>query len=91
MEFGDAMDRNQINKIAKTGEDKLLLAKLWDKINAGVLKNIPANTCFLSPRELELSNFLFGGLPGLYRFGGYEGAERKMLLYLPDYMDADAL
>ena len=91
MKLGDAMDRNLINKIAKTGEDKLLLAKLWDKINAGVLKNIPANTCFLSPRELELSNFLFGDLPGLYRFGGYEDAERKMLVYLPDYMDGDAL
>lgn len=85
------MDRNQINKIAKTGEEKLLLAKLWDKINAGNLKNVPANTCFLSPRELELSNFLFGDLPGLYRFGGYADAERKMLVYLPDYMEEDAL
>lgn len=68
-----------------------MLAKLWDKINAGVRKNIPANTCFLAPRELELAGFLFGNLPGLYRFGGYEDAERKMLVYLPDYLEESAL
>ena len=85
------MERSQIDKIAKTGEDKLLLAKLWDKINAGVRKNISANTCFLSPRELELAMYLFGSLPGLYQFGGYEDAERKMLIYLPDYLDESEL
>lgn len=85
------MERSGIEKIAKNPEDRLLLAKLWDKINAGVRKNIPANTCFLAPRELELAGFLFGNLPGLYRFGGYEDAERKMLVYLPDYLEESAL
>ena len=85
------MDRNNIEKIAQNGEDRLLLAKLWDKINAGLRRNIPANTCFLSPRELEMARFLFGDLPGLHAFGGYEDAERKMLIYLPDYLEADAL
>ena len=85
------MERSGIEKIAKTPEDRLLLAKLYDKINAGVRKNIIANTCFLSPRELELADFLFGNLPGLYRFGGYKDAERKMLIYLPDYLEENAL
>ncbi|MGN0976749.1 MAG: RNA-binding protein [Faecousia sp.] len=85
------MDRNNIEKIAQTPEDRLLLAKLWDKINAGIRKNIPANTCFLSPRELELAKFLFGEPDGLYTFGGYAEAERKMLIYLPDYLDKTAL
>ena len=80
------MDRNNIEKIAHNPEDKMLLAKLWDKINAGIRKNIPANTCFLSPRELEMARFLFGEPEGLYAFGGYPDAERKMLVYLPDYM-----
>ena len=88
---GDTMDRNNIEKIAQSAEDKVLLAKLWDKINAGIRRNIPANTCFLSPRELELAKFLFGSEPGLHAFGGYEEAERKMLVYLPDYLDAEAL
>ena len=85
------MDRSYIDKVAHTPEDRLLLAKLWDKINAGIRKNIPANTCFLSPRELELARFLFGEPDGLYAFGGYEDAERKMLIYLPDYLEEDSL
>ena len=81
------MDRSNIEKIAKTPEDRVLLAKVWDKITAGLRKNIPANTCFLSQREQALCRFLFGQMEGLYAFGGYEGAERKMLVYLPDYLD----
>ena len=85
------MDRSNIEKIARSGEDKLLLAKLWDKINAGIRRNIPANTCFLSPRELELARYLFGEAEGLYAFGGYGEAERKMLVFLPDYLEEDSL
>ena len=88
---GDTMDRNNIEKIAHNPEDRMLLAKLWDKINAGIRKNIPANTCFLSPRELEMAKFLFGEPEGLYVFGGYEEAERKMLVYLPDYLEKSSL
>ena len=85
------LDRNNIEKIAHTSEDRMLLAKLWDKIQAGIRKNIPANTCFLSPREQEMARYLFGAEPGLLFFGGYEDAERKMLIYLPDYWDESAL
>ena len=81
------MDRGNIEKIARNPEDRLLLAKLWDKINAGLRRDIPAATCFLSPRELEMSRYLFGDLPGLHSIGGYEDAERKMLVYLPEYLD----
>lgn len=89
--LGDTMDRNNIEKIAQSSEDRLLLAKLWDKINAGIRRNIPASTCYLSPRELEMARYLFGEPEGLYAFGGYEDAERKMLIYLPDYLDESAL
>ena len=85
------MDRSNIEKIARNPEDKLLLAKLWDKINTGIRKSIPANTPFLSPRELEMARFLFGEPEGLYAFGGYPDAERKMLVYLPEYLDESSL
>lgn len=81
------MDRQNIDKIAQTPEDRLLLAKIWDKINKGIQKNIPANTNFLSPREQELARFLFGDTDGLFPYGGYPDAERKMYVYLPDYWD----
>lgn len=88
---GDEMDRNNIEKIARTPEDKVLLAKVWDKIHGGIRKNIPANTCFLSPRELEMTRYLFGQPEELRSFGGYPEAERKMLVYLPDYLDESTL
>lgn len=85
------MDRRNIEKIAKTSEDRMLLAKLWDRIDGGMRRSIPAATCFLSPRELELARFLFGEPEGLTAFGGYPDAERKMLIYLPDYLTEDYL
>lgn len=85
------MDRNNIEKIANNSDDRVLLAKLWDKINGGMSKNIPANTCFLSPRELEMARFLFGQAEGLHAFGGYPDAERKMLVYLPEYLEENEL
>ena len=91
MVSGDRMDRNNIEKIAHNSEDRVLLAKLWDKISAGIRRNIPANTCFLSPRELDMARFLFGDEPGLCSFGGYEDAERKILVYLPEYLELDSL
>lgn len=85
------MTRDNIDKIAQSPEDKVLLAKVWDKIQSGMRKNIIATSPFLSARELELTRFLFGNTEGLHRFGGYEDAERKMLVYLPDYLDETAL
>lgn len=85
------MDRSNIEKIAKNPDDRVLLAKLFDKISAGMRKNIPASTCFLAPRELEMARFLFGQQEGLFAFGGYPDAERRMLVYLPDYLDERTL
>ena len=85
------MDRANIDKIARTPDDKVLLAKIWDKINTGIRKNIPSNTGFLSPRELDMTRYLFGQPEGLYAFGGYPDAERQMLIYLPDYLDESTL
>ena len=85
------MDRSNIEKIAKTPDDRVLLAKIWDKIQSGMRKNIPANTSFLTLRELDMCRYLFGNQEGLFPFGGYEAAERQMLIYLPEYMEQDSL
>lgn len=83
------MNRDSIDKIAQNPEDRILLAKLWDKINGGIRRNIPSNTGFLSPRELEMARYLFGEPEGLVAFGGYQDAQRKMLCYFPEYMEPD--
>lgn len=69
----------------------MLLAKLWDKISSGIRREIPANTGFLSPREQEMAKYLFGEQPCLVFFGGYEDAERRMLCYVPEYLEQDSL
>lgn len=84
------MDRKNIDKIAQTDDDRLLLAKLWDKIEPAMRKNIPGSTCFLSPREQSMARYLFGETDGLHFWGGHDGAERKMLFYLPDYLDVNS-
>lgn len=69
----------------------MLLAKLWDKINGGMRRSIPANTGFFSPRELEMARYLFGEPEGLSSFGGYDEAQRRMLCYLPEYLEPETL
>ena len=85
------MDRSNIDKISQDPEDRLLLAKIWDKIQNGMRRNIPAATGFLSPREQEMAKYLFGQQAELMFFGGYPEAERKSLIYLPDYLEEDFL
>jgi RNA-binding protein YlmH len=89
--LGDKMNRSNIEKIAQTSEDRMLLAKLWDKITSGITRSIPAHTPFLTPRELEMARYLFGNAEGIVAFGGYDGSERKMLCYLPEYLDESYL
>lgn len=38
-----------------------------------------------------MTRYLFGSAEGLYAFGGYGDAERKMLVYLPEYLDEGSL
>ncbi len=85
------MDRSNLEKIAQTPEDKLLLSRIFDKLQRGMARNIPASSSFLSLREQALCQYLFGTQPGLHYFGGHENAERKMLIYLPDYLEESSL
>ena len=85
------MDRANIEKIAQTPEDKLFLAKIWDKINIGIRKNVPASTGFLTLREQDMARYLFGQMDELHYFGGYPDAERRVLVYLPEYLEESFL
>ena len=41
----------QLDKLARDGEERLLLARALDKLETARRKNIPAVTGFLSPSE----------------------------------------
>ena len=53
-------------------------------------RNIPACTGFLSPQErVSVENLLNAcGHPRHLFFGGYEGAERTVCAFLPDWQEA---
>ena len=88
------MDKNTlITRTAQEPADRLLLARVWDKYEQAERKNVPAATVFLSPREQRLVQAMLSaaGVRTGYVFdGGWEEAERKILLFLPDWMEEPA-
>ncbi len=85
------MDKQkQIAKVAETDEDRILFARIYDRITSAEQKNIPGTTCFLTPREQVLTKRM---LPhaALHFFGGTAEAERTVCCWLPDYLEEDWL
>lgn len=88
------MDKSKLlDRLGALGEDRLLLAKVLDRAEQAQSRNIPAATDFLSPQQQMLAMDLLrlAGIPetGYVRLGGYEGAERNILLFLPDWLEAE--
>ena len=52
--------REKLERLAQTPEDRVLLARVWERLSAGQRRNIPAFSCFLSLREQELVRRLMG-------------------------------
>ena len=87
------MDRRELlDKTARSEEERLLLSRVWDKREQCRLRSIPAATAFLSPQEQAAATRLLNALgqrEGYAFWGGYEGAERRMLFFLPDWQMAE--
>lgn len=81
------MDKQkQIARVAENDEDRVLFARLYDRLAGAEQKNIPGVTCFLSPREQVLTKRMLPDLD-LRFFGGHENAERTICCWLPEYLD----
>lgn len=83
--------REKIEQIAKTPEDRMLLAKVADRMETAMARNIPAVSCFLSLREQDMVRRYLGSPEGFLFFGGFLEAERKAACFLPDYLDESHL
>ncbi len=69
--------------------EKIILASICDKAEKCWEKNIPANTHFLDLHEQTIAEQQRKSYLCKYVFwGGYPDAERKVLFFLPDYLDA---
>ncbi len=79
---------------AKSAEERVLLGHILDKYDQCRQRNLPTNTAFLSPAEAQGARALLRAAAiheGFALLGGYEGAERRMLFFLPDWQEeADA-
>lgn len=79
------MERNrQIAAIAESEEERMLLVRVCDRLERAQLRQTPAASAFLTPREQALVKLL---LPDCRFFGGIAAAERKVAYWLPDYIE----
>ena len=80
-----------LNKLARDGEERLLLARTLDKLELARTRNIPSHTGFLSPQErTSVENLLnASGHPSHLFFGGFEGAERTLCAFLPEWLEGE--
>ena len=85
------MDRRQLlDRAARNGDERVLLAHILDKCEQSRNRNIPSATDFLSPAEQRSAQDLLhaAAIHDGYAFcGGFERAERRMLLFLPDWQE----
>ena len=80
-----------LNKLAQDGEVRLLLARTLDQLETARRKNIPAHTGFLSPAQRACVESLIAACahPAHLFFGGYQGAERTVCVFLPDWQEPE--
>ncbi|WP_186566749.1 RNA-binding protein [Lawsonibacter celer] len=80
-----------LNKTARTEEERVLLSRVLDKLELTRQRNIPSHTCFLSPTQRVSAESLLNacGHPKHLFFGGYEGAERTICVFLPDWQEPE--
>lgn len=85
------MDKRELlDRMAVTGDERLLLGRIWDKWEQCRRRNMPAVTGFLTPQEQSLARRLLhvmGVQSGFLFWGGYDGAERCQLHFLPDWQE----
>lgn len=72
-----------LDRCAKSGEERILLARVLDKLELAQSRNIPAHTSFLSPGErASVTDLLNGaGRPRHLFWGGYPDSERSICIF----------
>ena len=70
-------------------EDELLIGYAEDKIKQCIDRNMPTGTGFLDPHQQSVIRTRYGAGDAVTRiiyYGGYDDAERVMMICLPDYV-----
>lgn len=86
------MNKTQLlNQFAREDGERLELAYALDKLEQARSRSVPSCTRFLSPAlQTALCDMLNAyGHPRHLFFGGFEGAERTVCVFLPDWQEAE--
>ena len=80
-----------LDRCVRSGEERVLLSRVLDKLELSQNRGIPAHTPFLSPGERASVTDLLSawGHPRHVFFGGYPDAERTVCLFLPDWQEEE--
>lgn len=80
-----------LNKFSGDGEERTVLARVLDQMERTDTRAIPCATHFLSPAQRAAAEPLLSacGHPKHLFFGGYEGAERTVCAFLPDWLEGE--
>lgn len=79
-----------INALARTEDDRLLLAQVLDKAQECEMRGYLTHSRFLNMAERALVEGAVRFMGSTLFWGGYEDAERAMAVFYPDYLDADS-
>ena len=82
-----------LDRCARSGEERILLARVLDKLEMAQERGIPSHTPFLSPGEQASVTDLLNawGRPRHLFWGGYEEGERRVCFFLPDWQEEDSI
>jgi len=80
-----------LNKFSKDPEERVVLARVLDRMERAQTRAIPCATQFLSPAQRAAAEPLLAasGHPKHLFFGGFEGAERTVCVFLPDWLEGE--
>lgn len=80
-----------LDRCARDGEERVLLARVLDKLDQAQSRGAPAHTPFLSPAEqVSVAELLEAwGRPRHLFWGGWPEAERRLCAFLPDWQEVD--
>lgn len=80
-----------LNKFSKDPEERVVLARALDQMDRTANRSIPCATQFLSPAQRAALEPVLAacGHPRHLFHGGYEGAERTVCVFLPDWQEQE--
>lgn len=80
-----------LDRCARSGEERILLARVLDKLELSQRRGVPAHTPFLSPGEQAAVTDLLNawGRPRHQLWGGYPDSERRICLFPAGWQEED--